>query len=197
MYEAKSAEGEADLYRIDPSQTAWSVRETPGEGDGAILSIPFVGSREGFSMGLIVEGVENRELVQGAPGLRVEDGTVSRWNGEEASGSRTVVQGVWPTAARQVGAKYMFGRDPEGYLVVAAGEEADRQIAAMESMGANDPFGLIPPVGGEEEDVRWLVVEHRGERDWFRMFTEVEPVPPEVWRKVFMERGKLLDHEEE
>lgn len=192
-----SAEGEADLYRIDPSQTSCSIREAPGDGEDAILSIPFVGSAGGFSAGLVVEGETRRSLVEVAPGLSVAGGIVSVWSGKGVAEEETVVQGVWPTAARQVGTKHMFGLDSEGYLVVAADGEVGALAGAMESMGVEDPFGVIPPSGLEGEDVSWLVIAHRGSRDWFRMFTEVKPVSPEVWRKVFVERGRLLDHEKE
>lgn len=191
-----SAGGSLKVHKVDTAQTVFTIEDEAS--DDAILSIPFASSLAGISTGLVVDGTEVWPLVEGGGGLLLKGGTAEAFTGARTGDpGDTVIQGVWRTMARQLPVRHAVGFDDEGYLMLASGGGMEELGDTLESVGAGDVFGLISPEGGEEAKVRWLVVRQRGAAGWFRMFTDVEPVAPEVWRKIYADRGKLLDRLQE
>jgi len=192
-------QGERMVHKLDPAQVSFSV-EDDAPADAAI-ALPFSVAHGGISAGLVVDGVELSPLSPSSPGLEVSGGLAVFRESPTAGEGRTVVQGVWPAAARQLGVKNAVGEDRDGYLLFAAGAGMAELEDLLERAGAIRVFGLIGAQGDQAQPqpqpVRWLVARHDGKPAWVRIFRDVKPVPPEVWREVFRKRGRLLDHGEE
>jgi hypothetical protein len=80
--------------------------------------------------------------------------------------------------------------------VIAEGEgDVAGLRRALEDAGVADGAVLIPPEAGAGKGVvYWFVIRWNGSRAWRRIFEDVKPVPPQVWREVNRKRGNLLDH---
>ena len=70
-------------------------------------------------------------------------------------------------------------------------------VGMLVGVGTEKILALIHPDTASDERVRWLVVRSDPIAAWKRIFKDVKPVPEAVWRQVFRERGRLLDHDEE
>ncbi len=186
---------EGKLYRFDPGQVRlFILDERPKD---ALLAIPFVSSSHGIATGLILGGREERPWQSGEPGLDLEDGKPSMLDSGSKGKGETAIQGVWPAVARLLDVQYALGVDPEGYLVAACANGIDDLVGMLEGAGAEKILALIHPDTASDERVRWLVVRSDPVAAWKRIFKDVKPVPETVWRKVFKNRSRLLDHDDE
>ena len=149
----------------------------------------------GIVTGLRIDGRELSPLQGGEPGLSIgTDGVALLEPGAPTPGD-SLVQGVPPTVGRMLDVRHAVAVDAEGYLLVAEGDSGmEGLVSGVRAAGGERLMLLIPPTGEPGEQTYWLTVRPSGSRAWKRLFTDVEPVPPPVWREVFRQRGRLLDH---
>jgi hypothetical protein len=186
-------EGGARIFKIATDQVEVGVAEQ--EPEDALLAVPFVTGARGIATGLTVDGRELSPLQGGEPGLALDAGSVKLVEpGGDAPGD-TLVQGVPPAVARMIEVRHGLAVDAQGYLLVTEGTAGvDGLVDGLRSVGGERVMLLLAPSGAAEERTYWLTVRASGTPRWRRLFEDVEPVPPPVWREIFRQRGKLLDH---
>jgi hypothetical protein len=183
---------QTEIVRIDPSQVEFSIEdERPGE---APLALPFaVSGADGAGLGLVRDGEVVGSLRQGAAVLGLGRHRAEAVPPERAAEERTALQGLPLEGTAPPGVIYGLGLDRAGRLVVAEGTgDAAALRATLEDAGVRD--GALLPPSGTAGRTFWLVARPAGVKSWRRIFEEVEPVPPRVWRDVNRRRGNLLDH---
>ncbi len=185
-----------DIVRIDVSQVDFAIE--PDRPEGVPLALPFATAAEGLTTGLVRDGRIASPLQPGEPGIGLGRHRATAVSPEEAKAERTALQGLPVGIAGVPGPRFAFGLDAEGRFVVAEGRgDVDGLRRTLEAAGVADGAVLIPPEHeASAEGVFWLVVRLDGVRAWRRIFRDVQPVPPQVWREVNRRRGKLLDHPE-
>ena len=180
------------LYKVDTEQVVFRVVD--GEPEDALLAVPFGTQAAGVTTGLRWRGDEKRPMQNGESGLAFE-GTGVAWRdaGDTAGGS--ILQGLSVNAAKLVKAAHAIGVDADGYVVVAASDEGAQDLGALLN-GANVRESIVliapdetAPAGG---DAHWLVASGRPEPAAYRIFQDVEPVPPSVWREVYRRQGSAF-----
>lgn len=188
--------GDVHLYKIDPKQT--TIRIEWNKPDDALLSIPFSTSQNGLDTGLIVDGTVKMEPMAQAPTLMVSTDAAPSIDVYDKQRDHSLIQLVPKTSpsVRQITTAVSI--DEQGYLVLGNSPigPADRLHKAVETASRTPSLGFIPP-GTEGEAVYWLVVKSNPHPLWERVFKDVKPVPPQIWREVYRQRGRLLDHGEE
>lgn len=180
------------LYKIDTSQTAFEIASRePGD---ALFAIPFVTQAAGVSTGLRRKGEEVRPLQSGESGLAL-DGAGIAWRAAGDVAGDTVVQGLSVNVAKLVPASHAVGFDQDGYLVGAASGGGAADLGALlRGAGVGEAVVFIAP--GEEApaggELHWFVARGRARPAAFRVFEDVKPVPPPVWREVYRKQGSAL-----
>jgi hypothetical protein len=177
------------VYKIDLEQAAFRVADR--EPEDALLAVPFRTQAAGVSTGLRWRGEEIRPMQGGEAGLSIEGARVV-WREAGDSAGESVLQGLSINAAKLVPAAHAVGFGADGYLVVAASDRGAVDLGEiMAGAAARDFIVLIAPddtaVDGNE--TRWLVAESRPNPAAYRIFEDVKPVPPSVWREVYRRQG--------
>ncbi len=183
------------LFKIDLRQTTISIEsEEPRE---SLLAIPFTTSTRGIRTGLVQNGTVLESLIAGAPAIVLEPKRAELLAASQHQEGQNLIQGVAKPVIDRIGASVALSVDPNGFLVVARGSEprGDGLFEALEALGGAPATALLHPEG--EGAVYWLVVKPDPVPAWERLFPDVKPVSPNVWRDVFRRRGRLLDHGEE
>jgi len=86
-----------------------------------------------------------------------------------------------------------LARDQDGFVFVAHMSDGDL-LPGLSRRGADDFEGLADVVPGTSQ---WLVIRAAPKAAFERLFTDVAPVPPSVWREAYRQRGRLLKPEED
>jgi hypothetical protein len=180
------------LYKIDPAQTAFEIADT--EPSDALLAVPFGTQASGVATGLRVRGEELRPMQGGESGIAIDGGAIA-WREPGQTAGATVVQGLSLNAGRLVPAAHALGFDRDGYLVLASSGQGAADLGKLaKGAGAVDLIVLMAPAAAPEPGavVRWLVVRSRPKPAAFRIFEEVAPVAPPVWREVYRKQGSVF-----
>jgi hypothetical protein len=133
-------------------------------------------------------------MQSGEPGLAFK-GTEIAWRDAGDSDGETVLQGLSVNAAKLVPAAHALGFDADGYLVTAASGGGAADLGALlRGAGVRESIVLIAPAEGATTggDVHWLVARSRARPAAFRIFEDVKPVPPSVWREVYRQQGSAF-----
>jgi hypothetical protein len=180
------------VYKLDPGQVAFSIADR--EPEDALLAVPFSTQAAGVTTGLRWGGEEKRPMQSGESGLAF-DGTGVAWREAGDTDGRSVVQGLSVNVAKLVPAAYAVGFDADGYVVVAASNGGAQDLGALMD-GANErqSIVLIAPdeTAPSRGDAHWLVASGWPVPAAYRIFQDVEPVPPSVWREVYRQQGSAF-----
>ncbi|MCP4674597.1 MAG: hypothetical protein GY854_03585 [Deltaproteobacteria bacterium] len=184
------------VYKIDLDQTEFFIEFDKPE--DALVAFPFTSTGSGVTTGVVRHGNVLESLRAGEPALRLNSGRPALLGPGEPQEADDIVQGVPRAVAVETGASVALAMDSEGFLV-AAQSESGKAVTLFETVakiGGKEAMALLPPdtVGAK---VLWLSVKARPKPAWERIFKDVKPVPPSVWREVYRQRGRLLDHGDE
>ncbi len=187
------ASKEIIIYKIDISQTAFSIETS--EPEGALAAFPFSSTRSGVTTGVVRQGNVLERLRPGEPALRLDSGRPTLLGPDESQIADDLVQGVPGAVAIETGASVALAMDSEGFLVAAQSKsgKAETLLETIAKIDGGETMALLPP-DKESAKILWLTIKARPKPSWKRIFKDVKPVPPSVWREVYRRRGRLLDH---
>jgi hypothetical protein len=180
------------VYKIDLSQVVLEIADR--EPTDALLAVPFGTQAAGVTTGLRWAGNDVRPMQSGESGLALRGDGVAWRDAGDAAGE-TVLQGLSLNAAKLVPAEHAFGFAPDGYLVAASSDKGAADLGALvDGARVREAIVLIAPgeAGPNGADVHWLVARSRPKPAAFRIFEDVKPVPPPVWREVYRRQGSAL-----
>jgi hypothetical protein len=181
---------ETDVVRIDVSQADFSIE--PERPSDALVALPFATSAGGMSAGLVLGGEVVSPVQAGEPVVGLGLRRAMAISPKAAADERTAVQGLPVSILGAPNPRFAIGLDGGGRFVVAEGRgDVAGLRRTLEATGVADGAVLISPAPGQE--TYWLVVRFNGTRPWRRIFEDVEPVPPQVWREVNRRRGDLIE----
>jgi hypothetical protein len=184
--------GGRTVYKFDPAQI--SIEIADGAPESALFSVPFATRAAGVAVGLRRRGVEDSPMQRGESGLAITaDGMA--WRAAGDTGGDTLVQGLSMNAAKLVRSSCALGIDAGGYLLAATSEKGAGDLdSLLRAAGVGETMALIAPqdVADGANDVHWLIVTSREKPSAFRIFEDVRPVPPSVWREVYRRQGSAL-----
>ena len=182
------------LYKVDVEQVVFALEDR--EPEGALLALPFATRAAGVSTG-VKWGGRALAPMQGGESAICFDGEGGARADLAPEGAAGAIQGLSVNAAKLVPSEHAIGFDEEGYLVIGASAGGAADLGALlGGVGVGDVIVLIargddPEVGAA---IRWLVLRARPRPAAFRIFEEVRPVPPSVWREVYRRQGSLLNN---
>jgi hypothetical protein len=182
-----------DLIKIDVSQAEFSVE--PARPAAALVALPFATAAGGLSTGLVLGGAVVSPLQPGEPVVGLGPHRAVAVSLQAAAAERTAVQGLPLGITGAPNPRFAVGLDGGGHFIVAEGRgDVAGLRRTLEAAGVADGALLIHPEHAPATgNSYWLVARFAGVKPWRRIFEDVEPVPPQVWREVNRRRGDLLD----
>ena len=81
-------------------------------------------------------------------------------------------------------------QDDAGFFYATADADAETAMRGLARRLVKPPLRTGELAGDATR--QWLVVRQAPQAAWERMFGDVTPVRPAIWREVFRQRGKLL-----
>jgi len=184
---------ETDIIKSDVSQVEFSVE--PERPEDAPVALPFATAAGGMSTGLVLGGAVVSPLQPGEPVVGLGPYRAVAVSPKAAAAERTAVQGLPVSIVGAPNPRFAIGLDGGGNFLVAEGRGDIAGLRrTLEAAGVADGAVLIyPEPAAPLQKTYWLVVRFAGVRSWRRIFEDVEPVPPQVWRDINRRRGDLLD----
>ncbi|MCK9521607.1 MAG: hypothetical protein M0R76_01010 [Proteobacteria bacterium] len=111
----------------------------------------------------------------------------------------TQVKWAWEEKAPDVSDDVLFSadaasvhcaQDDAGFFYATADVDAETAMRGLARHSVKPPLRIGELAGDAAR--QWLVVRQAPRAAWERMFSDVTPVRPAIWREVFRQRGKLL-----